>query len=330
MKISVIIPVYNHDQFIGRCLDSVCNQTYHDLEIIVINDGSTDNTSIILKEFASKDNRVRVIEQPNQGTHKARVHGINLSTGDAIINLDSDDYLEKEAVSFLARKMISEDADLVVCDFVMHRNYRKTIHYNEIPESYNQYQALQYFLMGRLQVHLWGRLYKRKLLQGIEMPYDRVFTEDVLTNLNILCQHSLKFAKVDLALWHYWIHNKNASYSKNTQAVEGFFREFEYAERIIPDALKKELKVELALYKSKNWIVYCRKGGSLSRDKLFHQSFYQKNYPVARPLLAWYLRLEMLAYRQSLWLGRIIFLIMKNGKLILSYPKSLTRLATLF
>ena len=91
--ISVVIPAYNVQKYLSACLDSVINQTYHNLEIIVINDGSTDSTGTICDDYARKDTRIKVIHQENQGLSGARNTGLNNCTGDYIFFLDSDDYL---------------------------------------------------------------------------------------------------------------------------------------------------------------------------------------------------------------------------------------------
>lgn len=110
--ISVIIPVYNTELFLRKCLDSVCNQTYKNLQIICVNDGSTDNSQAILDEYAEKDARIAVITQVNQGLSAARNTGLDHAEGEWITGVDSDDYLEEDAYAY-ALKHAKDDVDII-------------------------------------------------------------------------------------------------------------------------------------------------------------------------------------------------------------------------
>ena len=113
--ISVIIPVYNRASFLHRCLDSICNQTYTDLEIITINDGSTDNSLEILTSFASKDKRIKIISQENMGVTACRNTGIGISTGKYLGFVDSDDYIDINFYEKLYQTLKKANADYVMC-----------------------------------------------------------------------------------------------------------------------------------------------------------------------------------------------------------------------
>ena len=111
-KVSVVIPVYNVERYLSKCLDSVINQTMEDIEIICVNDGSTDNSLKILKEYAEKDNRIRIIDQKNKGLGAARNVGVSYSCSEYIMFLDSDDYLIENAVGLLYRNIIKNKTDI--------------------------------------------------------------------------------------------------------------------------------------------------------------------------------------------------------------------------
>lgn len=137
MKISVIVPVYNVEKYISQCLDSIVDQTYRDLEIIIVNDGSTDLSVRICDEFASKDSRISVIHQPNGGVSVARNTGIEAATGDYITFVDSDDWLEKGMYS----KMIAQiekfpRLDVIMCDTVLNSNESEISSSEFIREGY--------------------------------------------------------------------------------------------------------------------------------------------------------------------------------------------------
>lgn len=312
MKVSIIIPVYNHENYIDRCLNSIRDQTYKNFELIVINDGSTDGTIDKLNGHAIKDDRISVINQANRGTYLARTNGLKKSTGEVIMHLDSDDYLEPNAIEILVKEMHESDADIVICNHYLHDDSRKVLIKNQIPDNYNELSLVRYLLLGKLTGYLWGKLYKRRLFDNIELPIERAYSEDVLTNFKIFTTHSVKIALVPDGLVHYVIHGNNISYSSNREPVEGFFEEFKLVEEMLrKKEYRKKLKLEIAIYKCKNWIVYCRKGGLKSKNKKYHKKYFRKNYRLAKTHLPWYLRLEMTAYAQNIKIGKLVTASMK-------------------
>ena len=112
--VSLVIPVYNVESYLERCLESVKNQTYKNIEIILVNDGSTDGSGEICKKFVSKEIRAKVIHQKNAGLSEARNTGLKYISGDFVMFVDSDDWLELDAVEFLLEQAIKQNADMVV------------------------------------------------------------------------------------------------------------------------------------------------------------------------------------------------------------------------
>lgn len=115
-KVSVIIPVYNVEKYLKECLDSVVNQTLKDIEILCINDGSTDNSLAILKEYEKQDDRIKIIDKKNEGAGAARNLGLKTAIGDYILFFDSDDYMDSTTIEILYNKIISTSADIAICD----------------------------------------------------------------------------------------------------------------------------------------------------------------------------------------------------------------------
>ena len=113
--ISVIVPVYNTEKFLKNCISSIANQTYKDLEIILVNDGSTDNSGKICDDFAQKDSRIKVIHQSNKGVGAARNAGLDVAKGAYIGFVDSDDILRPDMYEFLLNNLIVHNADISVC-----------------------------------------------------------------------------------------------------------------------------------------------------------------------------------------------------------------------
>lgn len=124
-KVSIIIPIYNAEKYLKRCLDSVINQTYKNIEIICINDGSKDNSLNILKEYAKKDRRIIIIDNENKGVSSARNEGIKKSTGEYITFVDSDDWLEVDAVEILYNTILEKNVDVVRSNYYRNFEYEK-------------------------------------------------------------------------------------------------------------------------------------------------------------------------------------------------------------
>lgn len=121
-KVSIVIPVYNAELYISRCLDSIINQTYTDLEIICVNDGSKDNSLQILKKYQEKDERIFVIDKENAGVSEARNDAIKRSSGQYITFVDSDDWLEKDAIELMYKALIENNADVVRSNYYINKN----------------------------------------------------------------------------------------------------------------------------------------------------------------------------------------------------------------
>ena len=177
IRISVIIPIYNTAIYLRKCLDSVCGQTYKNLEIICINDASPDNAAEILAEYARKDSRIVVINQENRGIAGARNSGLNVATGDYVIGLDSDDYLAPDLYENVVACMQGKRPDIVCFETTM-----VDIDGNEMP--LDQYYVLHWNglykthdkLISDTNVCVWNKLFKRELVE----KYNLRFSEGIV------------------------------------------------------------------------------------------------------------------------------------------------------
>ena len=168
--ISIIIPVYNVAPYLVESLNSVIQQTYQNLEIIIIDDGSTDGSETICDNYSSIDCRIQVIHQDNQGLSAARNRGLDSSTGDLISFLDSDDVFYPEMLQTMVEEMNRCGADIVVCDY----DWEK--HQIEQREGeYNTVQIMQELINGRIETAVWNKVYKAELWDGIRFPEGHVF-----------------------------------------------------------------------------------------------------------------------------------------------------------
>ena len=173
--ISVIIPVYNTAKFLFTCIKSIIDQTYQDLEIILVNDASTDNSIQICNTFREKDNRIVLIDkQQNEGVEKARYDGILTATRNYICFVDSDDWLEKDTLKRMYEKAVETDADYVEVGMQRvldrHKIIKKKVH-STIKGLITQPQLfdsifISFFGVNILSVNIWGILYKSSFLQN--------------------------------------------------------------------------------------------------------------------------------------------------------------------
>ena len=129
-KISVIVPVYNAEKYLSRCIDSILNQTYKNFELILINDGSKDNSIEILRKYENIDDRIKVIDNSNNGVSKTRNIGVRLAEGEYIQFIDSDDFIDKNMFEYAINVMEQENADLVMTGFYLDIESKKRNRYS--------------------------------------------------------------------------------------------------------------------------------------------------------------------------------------------------------
>ena len=178
--ISIIVPIYNVEKYLPKCIDSIINQTYKNIEILLINDGSTDNSGKICDEYALKDTRIRVSHNENGGVAVARNKGIKMSTGDYIAFVDSDDYISTEYCEKMLAAVLRNNADIAICklhDFVEGQDVQleeKT--YSEEVYSVDQMIENNIILSGIFDC-IGGKLVAAKLFANILFPEGRVYED---------------------------------------------------------------------------------------------------------------------------------------------------------
>lgn len=180
--VSVIVPVYNVEQYLERCLQSIVSQTYANLEIIVVDDGSTDGCPGLCDQWAEKDNRIKVIHKTNGGLSDARNAALNVMTGELVTMVDSDDWIEPNYVSTLLRLMRDTDADIAVGGWAEVDENGNIAGFISTPEKkpivYSREQALQdIFYQKDLTHSAWGRLYHAALFDQLRYPVGMLYED---------------------------------------------------------------------------------------------------------------------------------------------------------
>lgn len=185
IKVSVVVPVYNAKGYLEVCLGSLANQTLNDIEVIMVNDGSTDDSADICKKYAKNHKNFKYISQKNQGQSAARNAGIKIAKGEYIGFVDSDDYVENDMFEFLYNNAIQHDAAISACGFMLGK---RKLQRDGIRKFYDEAEALDYYLLpGYFEVMIWNKIYKKELFNKVQfLPRD--ITEDVPTVFRLIAE----------------------------------------------------------------------------------------------------------------------------------------------
>lgn len=221
-KISIIIPVYKVEQYLPECLDSVINQTYKNLEIICVDDGSPDNSGKILDEYASKDNRIKVIHKENGGVSSARNAGLDIATGDWISFVDADDYIASDFYDKLIGSSKDGEADVVQCGYTTFGgDFNRTVIWDEM-----ETRLFAEMIQGLKRGFTCNKLWKSKLIQENNLRFiNDIYLEDVPFSL-IACHYANKFVRIPYAGYFY---RSNPSSITNNKDNKSKIKEDTYA-----------------------------------------------------------------------------------------------------
>lgn len=215
--VSVIVPVFRVEKYLHQCVDSILNQTYKDLEIILVDDGSDDNCGRIIDEYEKKDSRVQAFHKPNGGLSSARNYGIDRAHGEYLMFVDSDDYIEPDMVKTLVSNLQKSDTDISVCEYnIVTENGAFIKKHNRKSGVcvYTAHEALcSMFYRDRIGWNAWNKLYKKSLFDGIYYP-EGVICEDmaITYQLYFRCQRVVYDRK---ALYNYRMRDNSISGLKN-------------------------------------------------------------------------------------------------------------------
>lgn len=255
-KVSIIVPIYNMDQYLEKCIESIIEQSYKNIEIILINDGSIDKSEIICKKYQMKDCRIKLISSKNKGVSNARNLGIEASTGEYIAFIDPDDTVNKKYIEKLLFHIKKYCCDVVFClekDVYPELKKSCNISLKDEKSLSNNFYKDFYFIVEQFHAS-WGKLYKSSIIKkyNIKFPLDIVVSEDHIFN-----QEYLKYVKtygfLNEYLYNYYI-RKNNSASRNISEkhflseIENLKRKKEYLNNELFLVDKKEKEKYLLKY----------------------------------------------------------------------------------
>lgn len=202
-KISVIVPVYQAEKYVNRCLDSILAQSFTDFEVLMIDDGSRDNGGKICDDYAKKDGRFHVVHKKNEGVSIARQTGLDMAQGEYVIHADPDDWVEPDWLGKLYQKIIEDKTDMVICDFELIKA-DETVVMAQRPASLHNDDILEAILDDLIWGMLWNKLVRRECFSryGVSFHPDMNLWEDMY----VICLLIVNGAKVSFlpeVLYHY-------------------------------------------------------------------------------------------------------------------------------
>ena len=214
--ISVIVPVYNVETYIKQSIESIINQTYSNLEIVLVDDGSPDACGSICDEYASKDNRIKVFHKLNGGLSDARNYGIARALGEYLSFVDGDDWIEPDMLEILVKVAEENKADLVNSGFLKDYSNR-TVEVPAIEAMFaDSIDSVKALINGRIGAATWGKLYRKSCISDINFPRGHVFEEHATVYRFFL--QADKVVSIAKPLYHYRLHRKGSITETHTMA----------------------------------------------------------------------------------------------------------------
>ena len=246
--VSIIVPIFKVEKYLKRCIDSILNQTYRNIEIILIDDGSPDNCGKICDDYAKKDDRIKVIHKENKGVSQARNDGIKLSKGKYIAFVDSDDYVEKNFIEILYNNIIENDADISICNYFLENDNIKIKRKidNDIPKNLNSKDFCKYIIRkNSYRGLLLNKLFKRNIFFEDNGTYLIDENIHICEDLLFLIENSLKYNRIyfdkKAYLYHYIVRPNSAISSeynsKKVTMIYAYDKIIKFIEDKYPDLL---------------------------------------------------------------------------------------------
>lgn len=257
--ISIIIPVFNAETTIGKCLDSCIKQTYKNLEIIIINDGSTDKSQNLIENYILYDSRIKLFNKENEGLVSARKTAIQYVKGKYVSFVDADDYIEYNTIELLTN--YSEDVDIIIGDFIIEdiQGQKSNTQHSNCLRYGNRNEGMYCnFLSKQVVPSLCGRLIKTEYLKAIAVPIDITVGEDFITNMLILDTFEVKVALLNKPIYHY-VQYPISMVNNNTKALAARIKYIKWVVNYFSNKnsiLYPSIKIYLCLY-WKNVFLIC-------------------------------------------------------------------------
>ena len=251
--VSIVIPVYNVEQYLRACLDSIAEQTYSDLEVILVDDGSTDQSGMICDLYASKDPRFRVIHQSNAGAANAKNTGLDAVSGNYVTFIDSDDWVEPDWIETMLTALESTDADVAECDFKKEfMGYSEPGNDTYITGDYTAEEYLSFYLDNWTCSLFWNKLFRTELTRNVRFRRERRCIDDEFFTYKVLSGAS-RIVRVRKQLYHYRQRISSAVSSEKNRlqitddALEVLIERYEWVSERFPELKRIYLRHDVGI-----------------------------------------------------------------------------------
>lgn len=276
VKVSAIVPVYNTEKFLEKCIRSIMSQTLKEIEIICINDGSTDNSLEILKKLQKEDNRIIIIDKKNEGVSKARNIGIERARGEFLSFIDSDDWIEKEYYEICYKELIRTNSDIIITDFFSEKfNGTELVYKKDIVgmENIKKIEYIEAIILVNVVGALWNKIIRKKILEknNIRFQEGLMVGEDIYFLIQI-SNVADKIIKLNKAFLHYVQHDNNTIKIKKIEYMYNFYEVY--------SRLTKELFGKISERKIITGYIVIVSGIVLKNKKILEEKneYYLKDY----------------------------------------------------
>ena len=246
--ISIIVPVYNVKDYVEKCLDSICGQSYTNLEIVVVDDGSTDGSGKICDAYASKDRRIKVIHRKNGGLSAARNEGLDAATGEFLGFVDSDDWVEHNACELFYNIATQQDFDIVISDYNICNNNNITIKNVKLREE----RMLSDILLEINNCSVWNKFIRRKLFSKFNVIFPTANMGEDLAIISQLFVNNIKVGKINNTLYNYFVNPNSISLIQDKNSYIRRYNDLKDNTQILIQTLQKYGKID----KFKNELLY--------------------------------------------------------------------------
>ena len=313
-KVSVIVPVYNAEKYLRRCLDSIMNQTYKDIQVVVINDGSKDNSDEVIKSYTNNRFEIKYIYQQNQGPSVARNRGIDESEGEFISFVDADDYLEMNAIEIMMMQQRKLDADIVIANHLRHEKDKQVSYSVDLPEILDTNEGLEALFRKKVRVGCYGKIYRIKALKrnGLYFPTDR-YGEDVYHLYKCMISN-LKIAWLDKVVYHVVDTEGSICNSYNYKFVYMMDTLSEIQDELIEEGLWKKHKASFEKYYASHLYFLINYGIRFNNEQFLNEVLDKNLYPKSQITLGNDKRIKVILDAVIFGMSKRLYIIIKKWK----------------
>lgn len=313
-EVSVIIAIYNVEQYLAKCLDSVTGQTCGDIQIIAVNDGSSDNSLRIIQEYAKKDSRITIVDKPNGGLSDARNEGMKVAIGKYLAFLDGDDCYETEFIAKMLGKAKEKDFDLICCNYAyVWEDSRKPVEKNflgRLQESLNREDAIAAFLKQEIIGSVAIKLFKKEICDQFNLTFPKGQNWEDITFTFQYIGHCKEVGIIKEALYRYLQMERSITQKKDSLSILDIMKAsggcVEMCEKLYTGKYRKESRALLSrsficllvyAFKCRNKEITCR----------LKQELKKEDKRISIELLNWQEKALILLYRTNYNLSRFVF-----------------------